>query len=52
MGLPAEAFSFALIAAIVQGIITSSTKQQVETLEISKRELEDKILIENMMRLQ
>ena len=39
-----------LIAAIEQGIITPSTKQRLETLEISKRELEDKILIENMKR--
>ena len=36
--------------AIEQGIITPSTKQRLETLEISKRELEDKILIENMKR--
>ena len=39
-----------LIAAIEQGIITPSTKQRLETLEVSKRELEDKILIENMKR--
>ena len=39
-----------LIAAIEQGIITPSTKQRLETLEISKRELEDKILIEKMKR--
>ena len=39
-----------LIAAIEQGIITSSTKQRLETLEVTKRELEDKILIENMKR--
>ena len=39
-----------LIVAIEQGIITPSTKQRLETLEISKRELEDKILIENMKR--
>ena len=39
-----------LIAAIEQGIITPSTKQRLETLEVTKRELEDKILIENMKR--
>ena len=39
-----------LIAAIEQGIITPSTKQRLETLEVTKRELEDKILIENMRR--
>ena len=39
-----------LIAAIEQGIITPSTKQRLETLEVAKRELEDKILIENMKR--
>ncbi len=39
-----------LIAAIEQGIITPSTKQRLEMLELSKRELEDKILIENMKR--
>jgi len=39
-----------LIAAIEQGIITSSTKQRLETLEVTKRELQDKILIENMKR--
>lgn len=41
-----------LIAAIEQGIITSSTKQRLETLEITKRELEDKILIEQIKRPQ
>ena len=35
---------------IEQGIITPSTKQRLETLEVAKRELEDKILIENMKR--
>ena len=35
---------------IEQGIITPSTKQRLETLEVTKRELEDKILIENMKR--
>ena len=40
----------AMGAAIEQGIIPPSTKQRLETLEISKRELEDKILIENMKR--
>ena len=39
-----------LIAAIEQGIITPSTKQRLETLEMNKRELEDKILIEKMKR--
>lgn len=41
-----------LIAAIEQGIFTSSTKQRLETLEISKCELEDKILIKKMKRPQ
>ena len=35
---------------IEQGIITPSTKQRLETLEVTKRELEDKILVENMKR--
>ena len=39
-----------IIAAIEQGIITTSTKQRLEMLEVTKRELEDKILIENMKR--
>ena len=38
------------VAAIEQGIITASTKQRLETLEVTKRELEDKILIENTKR--
>ena len=39
-----------MLNAIEQGIITPSTKQRLETLEVTKRELEDKILIENMKR--
>ena len=39
-----------IIAAIEQGIITPSTKQRLEMLEVSKRELEDNILIEKMKR--
>lgn len=39
-----------LITAIEQGIITASTKQRLETLEATKCELEDMILIENMKR--